>query len=562
MPTVAELERLRALVDRLTPVASVERGELIRAEDWNAVVGAVLEVAGAVLGEERPDVPPPHEHPDQVSAGWLAPSLRTVMEGGPLADPAATARLAAVERALAQLQARLDGVGTGVDRIRDRVAEVVTRDVVRQSELLEVRRDAAAAADGREDVLALRETMRSIDASVKAAVAAASTLTVDGRPADLDALDRRLRAVEELRERLTTSTGDLLDARTIENRLAEVAGRAVTPEDLNDALGGHRATLDDEQLEALREGVRASVLEAAGTEVRVAVDALRTETAERLAGVEADVARAVADAVPGVVETVRSALRPEVAAEVAVSESATRAAFESALDGLEATIREDVEARVAEAGTAAVEAARAEVTRGLDEAVGPLAGEVQALAGRLGTAEAALAGQGRSIADLFTAVARVPVDLAAGLAALQRSLTAEMDRRGVAADAALEERLSAFRADVDGRMDEAVGDVRRALLDEVAAAAGRAAATEAQIMANALRAEMRAIVADEASALRSEIDLTIATRATEAVASQLPGAVAQEVRRATANLPDLVRTEIGAVSVGLGGIVIRPVNPP
>ena len=37
MPTVAELERLQALVSRLTPLADVRRGELIRADDWNSL---------------------------------------------------------------------------------------------------------------------------------------------------------------------------------------------------------------------------------------------------------------------------------------------------------------------------------------------------------------------------------------------------------------------------------------------------------------------------------------------------------------------------------------------
>ena len=93
MPTVAQLDRLKALVDRLTPLTQIQRGELIRAQDWNDVVGMLLEVARAVLAEDAAEqTVPPHEHPDQVKSSWLDPSLRAIMERGPLSDPAQNAR--------------------------------------------------------------------------------------------------------------------------------------------------------------------------------------------------------------------------------------------------------------------------------------------------------------------------------------------------------------------------------------------------------------------------------------------------------------------------------------
>ena len=51
MPTVAELQRLDALVNHLTPLAQVAQGELIRAQDWNDVVGTVIELARAELDD-------------------------------------------------------------------------------------------------------------------------------------------------------------------------------------------------------------------------------------------------------------------------------------------------------------------------------------------------------------------------------------------------------------------------------------------------------------------------------------------------------------------------------
>ncbi len=62
MPTVADLERLNALTTRLVPLGGAAQGEVIKAEDWNTLVGAIVEIGRVVLGEEREIVPAPHEH--------------------------------------------------------------------------------------------------------------------------------------------------------------------------------------------------------------------------------------------------------------------------------------------------------------------------------------------------------------------------------------------------------------------------------------------------------------------------------------------------------------------
>ena len=108
MATVAELDRLKALVDRLLPLSSRGRGEVIAAEDWNTVVGALLEVARAVVESGVGDAVPAHTHPDQVQLGWLEPSVRSLLERGPLDDPNAVARVNAIERSATLASQRLD----------------------------------------------------------------------------------------------------------------------------------------------------------------------------------------------------------------------------------------------------------------------------------------------------------------------------------------------------------------------------------------------------------------------------------------------------------------------
>ena len=45
MPTPEDLQRLRGLLSQLNSIGNVQRGELIRAEDWNALVQSSNEPA-------------------------------------------------------------------------------------------------------------------------------------------------------------------------------------------------------------------------------------------------------------------------------------------------------------------------------------------------------------------------------------------------------------------------------------------------------------------------------------------------------------------------------------
>ncbi len=316
MPTVAELERLEALAARLTPLASRTRGELILAEDWNVVVGALIEVARAVLAEEREGLVPPHDHPDQVGTGWLDPNLRALLERGPMADPAAMARLSELERRLGNLRSRIDEMNEGVKEARDRVTDVATRDLTRQADITSVRRMVEGLSDSRDDVRGLRETLRSIQENVRLAVEVGSGLQVDGEPVDMEAWTGRLRELESFRERLRTPSGELLDAGALENRLTELTNTLVTEDELDAALESRPGRILPEQLEALEEKLRAALISDFETSMNRLADEIRTETSQRLAEVDALVARAVSDALPDVEKSVLSTVRPEISAAV------------------------------------------------------------------------------------------------------------------------------------------------------------------------------------------------------------------------------------------------------
>ena len=102
MPTAEHLAQLQTLLNQLLPIAQTRPGELIRADDWNTLVGSVMSLARTLLQQDEAAAVPPHDHLDQVTADWLVPSLRDQLQRGPLADPAMPGRPAHDRAAAAQ----------------------------------------------------------------------------------------------------------------------------------------------------------------------------------------------------------------------------------------------------------------------------------------------------------------------------------------------------------------------------------------------------------------------------------------------------------------------------
>lgn len=314
MPTVADLQRLDALTTRLTPLTRMAQGTLIRAEDWNAVVGALVEVARSVLASAREDVVPPHDHPEQVSLAWLDPRVRSIVERGPGGDAGIEARLAAIERRLARGDSRTGEVDDAVREVRDRLADVATRDLARESQVNELRRTVGGVVDGRDEVTTVRESLTAMRAELATALDVGRRLTVDGQPFDAAALEARVRGVEALRARLTRPDGALLDAIALEERLTQLTNTLVTEEKLTAALANRRTDLSDADKGSIRDMVAADLQGTFSATVAASEDRLRGEMTTRLADVDASVGRAVSSTIPALRGEILTAARAEFSA--------------------------------------------------------------------------------------------------------------------------------------------------------------------------------------------------------------------------------------------------------
>ena len=328
---MADPVRLEQMVATLTPLAQMQRGRLIRAQDWNDIVVALLDVVRTVFGAAAADDGvPAHAHLDQVNDGWLAETLRQRIAQGaqPLHD-----RLAAVERRLRMLADDLDGRFGDLDDVRGRLGGVETRDLARGKDLTGLRTIVDGVRQSQTDVGDLRASFARIETRVAVASALADRLVIDGEPVDMGAIAGRIRAVEVLRDRMRTPSGELLDAAAIEGRLATADNRFATKAELSEVAAHRGAGLTDIERVALEDRIRTAVAGELDTRVRESETRIRAVTEAGLAGVDGRIDARIGEA--------GAALRTAVlTAAAADAERRLAAANEAALAGVTARFAE------------------------------------------------------------------------------------------------------------------------------------------------------------------------------------------------------------------------------
>ncbi|MGB5156363.1 hypothetical protein [Desulfobacterium sp. N47] len=236
MTTPADLERLQKLLKSLQPLAEKQAGDPVQSQDWNMLARTLISLAQTLLAREMEPTVVPHTHTEQVSLSWLDPKLRNFMEQGPLGDPAITARLLKIEKNSQTIVTRIDSVANDLEKVRNQVSDVSLKDIVRESSVTTLNRKVTSIADGRDDVVQLRTSLNEINKELATVMEAADAFKIDGKVADMTGINNRIKSVEELRKRLTNSSGELLDASKLEIRLADLENTLVTEEELDAAI--------------------------------------------------------------------------------------------------------------------------------------------------------------------------------------------------------------------------------------------------------------------------------------------------------------------------------------
>ncbi|OMB83814.1 hypothetical protein [Mycolicibacterium conceptionense] len=439
MATVADIERLKALTDRLLPLSSRARGEVIAAADWNTVVGALLELARAVVAAGVPTAVPAHDHPDQVTLGWLDPRLRALIEGGPLSDPGATARVTSIERQAALVSGRLDDVSREVRELRTVTGRQETNDLDRASALTVLSRTVSGMKDPRNEIAALRSSLDAISTNVSAVSAFATGLGDLTPAALLDGLSQ----IDQLRQRLTTPTGTLLDAAEFERRLTELQTTLVTEQELTDAIKSRPARLTAAVKAELLDETRVTAQRQAEDSARTLTEAMQTQLSTRIDEVILSAVQAARDAAADFRVDLQTRITTDLTELIKQGQTASDDRLTERFDAAASALRATVDQRITELQGSLDDRVSAAITEARPEL----------LAAFTATVDDRISGLTRQLSTFQTGLDDIRVGLNATnteLAAVQQRTTATLDSR----DAALRAEMVTERRRVDGQLSE------------------------------------------------------------------------------------------------------------
>jgi hypothetical protein len=551
MPTAAELDRVQALVKRLNALGSAQRGDLILAQQWNDLIGLVVELAQSMLDANAGDRVPPHEHPDQVSMTWLSPTVRSLLEKGPLADPKATTRVNDVEGRVRAVAADLDKLRGTIGSARDRLTELATRDLVREADANEVRLVVGALSERRDDVLEVRRTLGSISEKVDKAVEASSRLVIDGQPADLNALNARIAGVEELRDRLRTTTGDLLDAAELEKRLATLRNSLVTQEQLETAFKNRPVQLDPNALDGLRGDLLVQVREETKSTLATLSGEIRGETEAKLGGVDALVEQRIQERVGAVVGVEITKLRGENKDADQTLLNTARAFTQSEVATATTTLRGEVGALIGAVDADVKTRIPAELASLLPDALAPLQAAVNAARTDAAAVVTKLGDLSNTLTQARARIEQVALAGTAAATAVRTELLGEIATRDAATRKEVDKRI----LEVEGRLNPRLTgfDNRFTALDAsmqttIDARAAEAASAALKAETVKLRAEMETIARTQSLALQDQVTENVRRQ----VDTSLNERIVAESKRAVRNevTSDTFRKSIETIAKG------------
>lgn len=504
MPTAEDLAQLKTLLNQLLPIAQVQAGELIRADSWNGLVNATMTLARTLLDRASDATVSAHTHLDQVTADWLAPTLRDQLQRGPLADPAMQSRLLAIEQQLKALLKQVDGQREDLSGVRGRLTDIATRDIVRESAVSDVTRKFAGLGDSRTDILDLRKSLGVVQNDMGTVLDAAQKLQVNGQTVDVGSLVARVGTLETFKSGFTAANGQVLDASAIEQRLAENRNQFVLHAQLDDALTNRPVEFTPAVLAGIEDRV--------GTTLRAQVNAsfdtfgtqLRGETRASLSNVGDLVTSRLNDALPGVTQTVTASLTTVVdrakqdavaaavkqaADQTGARETVIRADFDRLGADLRASFQTTVSAQLAQALPSALSDIRSSITA--------LNSKTDVLGTRTGTIETTIGRQGGDIALLQQDSGRQRLELR-DLLQSEIRLAADNISRDLTTN--LQTMQATFRTQFDGLSST----ITRSAIDSARAAAVDAAQVESRNARTQLLAEMRQVAKEEAGVLVRE----------------------------------------------------------
>jgi hypothetical protein len=524
MPTAAESDRLRSVVAGLQALGNAQRGDLITAQRWNDLVAIVTSLAQLVLASVESDVVPPHEHPDQVKLSWLDPALRAMVEKGP-ADPI---RQVDFDHRVRLLETDLASVRTAATDARDRLAEISTRELVRDANISEVRRVVETIDQRKDAVTELRQTFESLHGKVDTAIEASSRFVVAGQPVDMEELNRRVKAVEDLRTSVQTSvTG-------FETRITDLQKNTVTQAQLKEAVGKQTATVSPEQILTLQTNVSTAIRTEFNATFQTLGGQIGRQVDDKLATLDATVVKRIDDRLPAAIGPALEAVQAQITTATEQLRGETKSASAQATAAVTA-VKQELTGTIA-----TLQSSLTGVKKDVDQTLPRVTDLQTAIVAAQKDATSALQKTTAQATDIQAVKARaeqVALQSTDALKKTEKTLLEEMDRRAVVTKGSFDGQFATLDSSIDTRIDQRV-EPRFTSFESALTNTAKKTASDAALAALAssrpqLDADMIKIARDQSLALKDavvaqvkvDIEPAINASVTTAVRKSLPTVV-------------------------------------
>lgn len=318
MATSAELQRLDGVLTRLAPLAQAARGDLIKAENWNAVVNAIIELARAILAESAAAEIPPHTHIDEVSLGWLDKQLRTLISGGSLKDPIQEGRLNELVRQVKQINNEVSGRKTDVIAVRAELDRMTTKELARESSFHNLDRKVEGLSDAREEIGQFKVTLDGISKEIATVQTIANQLRDDdGTILDVVNMRNRINDLDGWREQMKDANGEPLTGIAIDQKIAEALNTLVTEDELKVSLDQRLDGVEGRLAGNLDQKIGVAVDQRFDSSLKDFQSELNSNLNRQLEGLDQKITQTVADEVPGLQESIQQNLQIQLESQIA-----------------------------------------------------------------------------------------------------------------------------------------------------------------------------------------------------------------------------------------------------
>lgn len=226
MSDTNQLERIKALADRLTPLADKQRGMRIEAEQWNTMV----EVLRGILDIDRTQenvvtnvireecAPKEHEHVGQAGLDWLDAETRERLTGA--GGAFSRSALDDVNKKIEALAQEVRRLARAVEEQQKALDRFGVNQIDWRKELFQVRDRFQGFEDVRVSVANLDKQVGGISRNVDEVLKLRGSLTDgQGKPIDFVKMQGQLDEVKTLRAALARDDGTLIRPKELETQV-------------------------------------------------------------------------------------------------------------------------------------------------------------------------------------------------------------------------------------------------------------------------------------------------------------------------------------------------------